>query len=131
MRNADVYGKDEATRAQAEKREMTRRLALIYGQQHHMEPSAQELLLPDVHTHLEQPMWVIKNWIPIKGPTFVQSLCTKKAKASIQCQVDPRLLWATTSLRHPPGDVWYFTSLSHHPGDFVYIMEFIPVSRTL
>ena len=81
IRNADVYGKDEATRVQAEKREVTRRLASIYDQRHNMEPSAQELLFPYLHTHLEQPMWVIKNWITIKGPTFAQSLRTVKARA--------------------------------------------------
>ena len=76
-----MYGKDEATRVQAEKREVTRRLASIYDQRHNMEPSAQELLFPYLHTHLEQPMWVIKNWITIKGPTFAQILRTVKARA--------------------------------------------------
>ena len=33
------------------------------------------------NTHLKQLMWVIKNWITIKGPTFAQSLRTVKARA--------------------------------------------------
>jgi hypothetical protein len=81
QRNADVHGKDEATRLIAEKREMTRKLAWIYDQRNHMEPSAQALLFPDIRTHLEQPSWVIQTWLTIKGPTFIQSLRDVKAKA--------------------------------------------------
>jgi exonuclease III len=81
MRNSDVHGKDEATRAIAENREVSRRLSMIYDQRHHMEPSAQSLLFPDIQTHLEQPMWVIQNWITINGPVFVASLRTVKTKA--------------------------------------------------
>jgi hypothetical protein len=54
LRNADVHGKDDATQAIAEK-EIARRLARIYDQRNHMEPSAQSLLHPDIQTHLEQP----------------------------------------------------------------------------
>ena len=81
LRNADVHGKDEATRALAAKREMSRRLEAIYAQKIHMEPSAQALLFPDIRTHLEQPPWVIQNWISINGPIFMTSLRTVKARA--------------------------------------------------
>jgi hypothetical protein len=81
MRNADVHGKDEATRALAEKREVNRKLASIYDQRNHMEPSAQTLLFPDIRTHMQQPSWVIQNWLTIKGPTFIQSLRNVKTKA--------------------------------------------------
>jgi hypothetical protein len=81
MRNADVHGEDEATRAVAAKREVTRKLALIYDQRQHMEPSTQALLFPDIRTHLEPLSWVIQTWLTIKGPTFMQSLRNVKAKA--------------------------------------------------
>ena len=81
MRNADVHGKDEATRAIAEKREVSRRLSMIYEKRNHMEPSAQALLFPDIRTHLEQPPWVIQNWITINGPVFVASLRNVKTRA--------------------------------------------------
>ena len=81
MRNEDVHGKDEASRALAEKREVTRKLASIYDQRNHMEPSAQALLFPDIRTHLQQPSWVIQTWLTIKGPTFIQSLRNVKTKA--------------------------------------------------
>ncbi|KAI2489505.1 hypothetical protein MHU86_25082 [Fragilaria crotonensis] len=82
QRNADVHGKDEATRAiNKEKQEMTRKLKWIYDQRNNMERSAQALLFPDVRTHLEQPSWVIQTWLTINGPTFIQSLHSGKAKA--------------------------------------------------
>jgi hypothetical protein len=81
MRNADVHGEDEATRAVAEKQKVTRKVSLIYDQRQRMEPSAQALLFPDIHTHLEQPSWVIQTMLTIKGPTFMQSLQNVKAKA--------------------------------------------------
>lgn len=81
MRNADVHGKDEVTRALAEKRETSRRLEMIYAQRIHMEPSAQALLFPNIRTHLEQPPWVIQNWIAINGPVFMASLRTVKVRA--------------------------------------------------
>ena len=81
MRNADVHGNDAASKAIAAKREVSRRLAMIYEKRNHMEPSAQELLFPDIRTHLEQPPWVIQNWITINGPVFVASLRSVKSKA--------------------------------------------------
>jgi hypothetical protein len=81
MRNAEVHGKeDAATKTLVEKQEIKRQLEIIYNQRQHMEPSAQALLLPDIHTHLQQPPWVIQAWLNIKGPTFVQSLRTVKAR---------------------------------------------------
>ena len=46
-----------------------------------MEPSAQDLLFPDITDHLEQQPWVIKAYFTIRGPTFAQSLRTVKARA--------------------------------------------------
>jgi hypothetical protein len=81
FRNDDVHGKDAAAKAIAEKREVSRRLTTIYDQRTHMEPSAQSLLFPDIRTHLEQPPWVIQNWITINGPVFMTSVRNVKAKA--------------------------------------------------
>ena len=51
MRNADVHGEDEATRAVAEKQKVTRKVSLIYDdQRQHMEPSAHALLFHDIRT---------------------------------------------------------------------------------
>ena len=78
-----------------EKREISRRLTAIYDQRNHMEPSAQSLLFSEIRHHLEQPPWVIQNWITINGPVFMASLRTVKAKAiqnvrSIQTYFAPR-----------------------------------------
>jgi hypothetical protein len=81
MRNADVHGADEASRIRAEKREVARKLSMIYAQRNHMEPSVQALLYPDIQTHLEQPTWVIQNWLAIQGPVFMTSIRAVKAKA--------------------------------------------------
>jgi hypothetical protein len=81
LRNDDVHGKDAAAKAIAEKREVSRRLTTIYDQRTDMEPSAQSLLFPDIRTHLEQPPWVIQNWITINGPVFMTSVRNVKAKA--------------------------------------------------
>ncbi len=81
LRNQAVHGKDVASRAIAEKREVARSLALIYDQRHHMEPSMQDLLHSDIATHLEESTSVIKNWIAIRGPGFAESLKIVKRKA--------------------------------------------------
>ncbi len=94
MRNEDVHGKDEATRIIAERREVTRRLTAIYDQRQHMEPSAQSLLYPDIRNHLEQPPWVIQNWININGPVFMNSLRTVKTKKAIQNVTSIRMYFA-------------------------------------
>jgi hypothetical protein len=73
LRNKAVHGKDAATRAIAEKREVARSLAMIYEQPYHMEPSMQDLLHPDIATHLAESTSVIKNWIAIRGPGFAES----------------------------------------------------------
>jgi hypothetical protein len=67
LRNDDVHGKDTAARASAEKREVLR-------QRTHMEPSAQSLLFPDIRPHLEQPKWVIHNWLTINGPVRAKAI---------------------------------------------------------
>ncbi len=54
---------------------------MIYAQRNHMEPSVQALLDPDIQTHLEQPTWVIQNWLAIQGPVFMTSIRAVKAKA--------------------------------------------------
>lgn len=81
LRNEAVHGKDATSRAIAETQEVSRNLTAIYDQRNHMEPSAQSLLFPDIRHHLEQPPWVIQNWIRINGPVFKTSLRNVKARA--------------------------------------------------
>jgi hypothetical protein len=44
-------------------------------------PSMQDLLHPDIATHLAESTSVIKNWIAIRGPGFAESLKIVKRRA--------------------------------------------------
>ena len=113
LRNDDVHGKDVAARALAEKREIqsSRRLTAIYDQRNHMEPSAQFLLFSEIQHHLEQPPWVIQNWITINGPVFMAtgSLRTVKAKAIQTSDPSERI--------SPPGKT--------PPGTYMYTVTYV------
>jgi exonuclease III len=74
QRNQDVFGHDAATVALAEKKEVRRRLDQIYDQRYYMEPSTQALLCKDIQQHLQQPTWVIKNWLTINSPVIQASI---------------------------------------------------------
>jgi hypothetical protein len=74
LRNSDVHGRDAATKAAAERREVSRQLVEIYDMRNHMEPSAQALLCTSIREHLEQPPSVIENWISIYAPVFRTSI---------------------------------------------------------
>ncbi len=89
LRNEDVHGKDAASRAIAETQEVSRNLTAIYDQRNHMEPSSQSLLFPDIRHHLEQPPWVIQNWIRINGPEdqFAQCESNGNSKRQINSNV--------------------------------------------
>ncbi len=103
LRNDDVHGKDDATRLVAERREVTRQLAAIYSQRRLMEPSFQDLLFPDIQQHLEQPTWVIRNWLTIRAPGFATSIRAATARAiqnvrSIRSYFNP--VWETLRVTH-------------------------------
>jgi hypothetical protein len=80
-RNEDVHGKDAAARALAERREVKRKLTVIYDNRNQMEASYQEQLFPDIQMHLAQPVWVIQDWLKIRASGFVTSIRTAKTRA--------------------------------------------------
>ena len=89
--------------------DMPRKLASIYDQRSHMEPSNQVHLLPNIWTHLEQPSWVIQTWLTMKGPTFIPSASPQRTSYSYRkCTVNEEVLLSTANgKRHPPGDPLY------------------------
>ena len=82
QRNHDVFGHDAATVALAERKEVHRRLNQIYDQKTQMEPSAQSLLCADIQAHLQQPTWVVKNWLTIYSPLFRTSIIRARTQAT-------------------------------------------------
>ena len=84
LRNEDVHGKDMASKAVAEKREVKRRLVEIYAMKNHIEPSAQALLCADIRTHLEQPTWVIQNWLTMYGSSYFKASAKKVTTLAIR-----------------------------------------------
>ena len=84
MRNEDVHGKDMASKALAEKREVKRQLEEIYEMKNHIEPSAQALLCADIRTHLEQPTWAIQNWLAMYGGSYFAASAKRVKKLAIR-----------------------------------------------
>ena len=82
QRNQDVHGHDAATTALAEAKDVRRRLEQIYDKRFHMEPSVQTLLHQDLHQHLRQPTWVVKNWLTINTPIFRDSIRRVRTRAT-------------------------------------------------
>jgi hypothetical protein len=82
QRNQDVHGHDAATTVAAETKEIKRRLEHIYAKSSHMEPSAQSLLCRDIEQHLQQPNWVIKNWLTVNTSIFQASIRRAKSRAT-------------------------------------------------
>ena len=81
MRNQDLHGANESTKARAEREENERTLRDIYDMRAQMEPSVQQLLCQDIATHFEKPLWYNKNWLAIHGPLVKQSIKRAKKKA--------------------------------------------------
>ena len=81
MRNKDLHGATESTRARAEREEVERTLRDIYDMRAQMEPSVQQLLCQDITTHFAKPLWYNKNWLAIHGPLVKQSIKRAKKKA--------------------------------------------------
>ena len=84
IRNADVHGKDLVGKAAAEKREVTRKLKAIYALKNHVEPSARALLCADIRLHLEQPTWVIQNWLTMYGGSYFATSAKKVTTLAIR-----------------------------------------------
>ena len=81
LRNSGVHGRDAATKAAAERRDLSRQLVEIYDMQNHMKPSAQALLCTSIREHLEKPPSVIQKWISIYAPVFRTSVKRVKKNA--------------------------------------------------
>jgi hypothetical protein len=78
IRNEELHGRDSATRAATERREITNALRTVYDQ---YEPRVQELLTEEEHQHLSKPHWLTKNWLTVNAPIFRESARRAKAKA--------------------------------------------------
>jgi hypothetical protein len=63
LQNQAVQGHDCRSRQIAEQRERYRSLAEIYNNQHNLEPSVQQLLLPTEVDHQQIPLRTTWNWI--------------------------------------------------------------------
>jgi hypothetical protein len=81
LRNADLHGRDNATKRSAIWREMERELRLVYDHRHHFEPRVQELLCHDIQEQLQPPMWVMQNWLNVNAPLFRESMRRAKNTA--------------------------------------------------
>ena len=81
-RNQDVHGAGATTRQQAITREVRRDVRLLYDTRVQMEPSAQALLLDTLEEHMEQPTWVIKNWMAIHVPGIKASIRRARLQAT-------------------------------------------------
>jgi hypothetical protein len=82
QRNNDVHGHDASASVQAEKRDVKRQLEQIYKARSQLEPSVQSLLHRDIHQHLQQPSWVVKNWLNINTPLFQTSIRRARKNAT-------------------------------------------------
>ena len=81
MRNQDLHGVNESTRARAEREETERTLRDIYDLREQMEPSVQQLLCKELADHFAKPLWFNKNWLAIHGPLVKKSVQRAKKKA--------------------------------------------------
>ena len=81
IRNKDLHGATETTRARAEREEVERTLRDVYDLRKQMEPSVQQLLCRDIADHFAKPLWFNKNWLAIHGPLVKQSIKHAKKKA--------------------------------------------------
>ncbi len=103
-RNEDVHGKDMVSKAAAEKRDVKRQLLEIYALKNHIEPSARALSCCDLPSHLEQPTWVIQNWLKMYGSYCFRASGKKLTTLAIQGVPSIRNFFhPAPSVRHPPG----------------------------
>ncbi len=94
MRNYDLHGEDERSKAMADKKEVERTLIYIYDLRSQFEPNVQQLLCQDIREHFDKPLWYNQNWLAIHGPLFKASLKRAKEKA-IQGVRSIRMYFAT------------------------------------
>ena len=99
-RNEDVHGKDLASKALAEKQEVKRRLVEIYSIQNQLQPSVRALLCDDIRTHLEQPTWVIQNWLTMYSGSYFVASAKRVTKLAIRGVPSIRTYF-NTKVEHP------------------------------
>lgn len=73
-RNKDLHGADERSRAQAETRELQRKLRELYDLKAQLSTAVQDLMYEEVTEHYDRPNWVNKNWIAIHEPVIKADL---------------------------------------------------------
>ena len=74
MQNEQVHGSTAETRAQADRRDTESQLTAIYASRNLLEPRVQELLAPDLESHLQWPANVTRNWLAMTGPEVRDSM---------------------------------------------------------
>jgi hypothetical protein len=95
------YGKCEIRTYTEKICDVTRRRTEIYALKNSIEPSARALLCTDIRTHLEQPTWVIQNWLTIYGSSYFQASAKKVTTSPVDTPTLP------SSVRHPPGAILF------------------------
>ena len=83
IRNGEVHGTTETSRAQAQRREVDRQLVEIYASRVFMEEETQVLLEPDQAAHAQRPTHVNKNWLAMAGPV-IRSSVRRMKRVSLQ-----------------------------------------------
>lgn len=78
IRNGEVHGTTEATRAQAQRQEVNRQLTAIFADRAFMEPEVQNLLEADPETQIQRPQLLTKNWLAMVGPVIRSSVRRRK-----------------------------------------------------
>ena len=65
-------------------KEVKRQLIEIYAMKNQIEPSARGLLCTDIRTHLEQPTWVIQNWLTMYGGSYFTASAKRVTQLAIR-----------------------------------------------
>jgi hypothetical protein len=81
MRNHDLHGADESSRAKANREEVERSLRVIYDARALMEPSVQTLLCKDITSHFSRTTRYTQNWLAVYGPLVRSSIRRAKERA--------------------------------------------------
>ena len=74
MRNSDVHGLDQVTRARAARAAMERDLREVYDQRHHLEPQVESLLHINEHEHRSRTVSTNRNWLAVNLPIIRRSV---------------------------------------------------------
>lgn len=81
LRNADIHGHDQRTRAIQREKVLNARLQAIYQQRFQMEPRVQDLLYDTIEEHSRQSSNSIQNWLAVHEATITASIRHAKRRA--------------------------------------------------